>query len=98
MSNLNKYLKLRAKIKDMQDLADELELEVREELSEVGGTYKTKMGTLYTSTRRVWEYHPDIQKEITSLKNRITTTQELAKEEGMATSKDVPSKVGFRHA
>lgn len=94
MSNLNKYLKLRVKIREMQEIAKGLEDEVRNELSEVGGTYKTKLGTLYHTNRVAWEYKPDVKQKITRLKNEITEIQEQAKNSGMA-DKKITISVGY---
>ena len=79
----------------MQHMAKDLELDVKEELVDVGGTYKTKLGTVYTSKRTSWTYHSDVEKELIELKNDITSTKEIAKEEGRA-DKTESMSISFR--
>lgn len=95
MSNLNKYLKLRAKIKELQNIEKMLKEEVSKELNEVGGTYKTKIGTLYTSSRTYYSYPSDVKQKTIELKNQISEIEQKAKDDGRVEEREVLS-VGFR--
>lgn len=95
MTNLNKYVRLRRRIAELEALRRELEPSVIRQLEDVGATYKSKLGTIYTTNRTVWSYSPHYKEIEAQTKNQLATIRETEQQEGLATKEEKVS-VGFR--
>lgn len=95
MTKYERYAKVRLALIKLEGQRRELELSIGKELQALDGTLKTKYGTLYTTSRKVWTYKPEVMEKLVHAKNSITEIQHNAQKNGLADYQETYS-VGFR--